>query len=126
MVKVLLIEDYANIRDVYAIGLTEAGFETDTADSGAEGLVKCTHTTYDVICLDMVMLQYSGMEFLEAFRAHLPAVKTKIIVLSNIDSPKIIERAKALGVEKYLIKSHYTPRQLAEEVKRVLGMAAPA
>lgn len=121
MIRILLVEDYENIRNVYAIALTEEGFQTDTAGSGSEALEKVALAEYDLICLDMVMLQYSGMEFLEAFRAAEPKSKTIVIVLSNIDSPTIMERAKALGAVKYLVKSHYTPKQLVAVVREVLG-----
>lgn len=126
MIRILLVEDYENIRTAYYIALTQEGFQTDTAGSGKEALDHVAVTTYDLICLDMVMLQYSGMEFLEAFRATQPQSKSRVIVLSNIDSPKIIERAKTLGVEKYLLKSDYTPKQLVEVIREELGLPGTA
>ena len=121
-VKILLVEDYDSIRDVYFFALSEEGFEIDTAVSGAEALTRVAAKTYDLICLDMVMMQYSGLEFLQAFRAKQPESATKIIVLSNIDSPNIVERAKALGASQYLIKSHYTPKKLVEVIRKELNM----
>lgn len=126
MTKILLVEDYESIRNVYFFALTEEGFEVDVAGSGAEALTKVSKTTYDLICLDMVMLQYSGLEFLEMWRAKQPEAKSKIIVLSNIDSPPIMERAKALGVDQYLIKAHYTPKQLTAVVREALGLVQSA
>ncbi len=121
MTKILLVEDYESIRNVYFFALTEEGFSVDTAGSGAEALRLVAKSVYDLICLDMVMLQYSGLEFLEKFRAQQANVKTKVIVLSNIDSPAIVERAKALGAVKYLIKAHYTPKQLAAMIREILS-----
>ncbi len=123
MAKVLLVEDYENIRNVNFFALTGEGFEVDTAASGAEALTKVGQKEYDLICLDMVMLSYSGLEFLEQFRATQPQSKPKIIAFSNIDSPKIVERAMALGVEKYLVKSHYTPKELVAVIQEVLGLS---
>jgi two-component system alkaline phosphatase synthesis response regulator PhoP len=124
--RILLVEDYDTIRNVYFFALTEDGFQVDTASSGAEALERVAKATYDLICLDMVMMQYSGLEFLQAFRAQQPQAKTKVVVLSNIDSAKIIERAKALGVDQYLVKSHYTPRQLVAVVRAELGLPPEA
>ncbi len=126
MAKILLVEDYESIRNVYLFALTEEGFQTDTAASGADALTMVAKSEYDLICLDMVMLQYSGLEFLKAFRAQYPESKTKVIVVSNIDSPNIIDQAKALGVEQYLVKSHYTPKQLATVIRETLGPAPTA
>jgi len=126
MPKLLLVEDYESIRDVYFIALIEEGFQVDTASSGAEALDKTAHSEYDLICLDMVMLGYSGIEFLEAFRVRNPDSKTKVIILSNIDSPKIVERAKALAADQYLIKSHYTPKQLTAVICKELDLTPKA
>jgi CheY-like chemotaxis protein len=122
MAKILLVEDYESIRNVYAFALAEDGFDVESAGSGAEALQKVAASVFDLICLDMVMLQYSGLEFLEAFHKQQPKSQTKVIVLSNIDSPKIVERAKALGVTKYLIKSHYTPKELSAEIRGLLNI----
>jgi two-component system, chemotaxis family, chemotaxis protein CheY len=126
MAKILLVEDYETIRNVYFFALTQEGFETDVAGSGAEALRKVSKAQYDLICLDMVMLQYSGLEFLAAYRRNHSDSNVKIVVLSNIDSLRTIQRARALGVDQYLIKSHYTPRQLVAVVRDTLGMAPAA
>ncbi len=121
MAKILLVEDYDSIRDVYLFALREEGFETDTARSGAQALELVLAKEYDLICLDMVMMEFSGLEFLAAWRAKQPRSTTRVIVLSNIDSPKIVERAKALGIQQYLVKSRYTPRELVAVVKAELA-----
>ena len=122
MPKILLVEDYESIRNVYAFAFTQAGFSVDTAGSGAEALQKVAKVEYDLICLDMVMLEFSGMEFLEIFRAKFPNSHTKVIVTSNIDSPSIMRKAAALGVSKYLIKAHFTPKQLVEMISTELKL----
>jgi len=127
MARILLVEDHEIIRDTYYIGLVEAGLTVDTAGTGAEALTQVEKRSYDLILLDVVMLSYSGIEFLEAFRAKQPSSKTKVIMLSNLDSPNVMQRAKQLGVSKYYLKAHFTPQQLANAVLDELkvGPAAP-
>ena len=71
---------------------------------------------FDVIVLDILMLELSGTDFLKEFDTKKHP-KTKVVVVSNLDSPNVIERAKELGAIDYLIKSQYTPDQLVESVK---------
>lgn len=113
MNSVLIIEDYQSIQTLYANAFAEAGFTVETAHSGAEGLEKVRGHEYTVIILDMLMLELSGTDFLKGFKAATHPT-TKVIVVSNLDSPKVVEKAKELGAVEYLIKSQYTPKQLVE------------
>lgn len=125
MNSVLIVEDYQSIKDVYAVAFSQAGFEVDTARNGTEGLKKAKEgDEFTVIVLDMLMLDLSGTDFLRDFEpAKHPA--TKVVVASNLDSPKVIEKAKALGAAAYLIKSQYTPKQLVEFVLTLIAQNAP-
>lgn len=123
MSSVLIVEDYQSIQDLYANAFGQAGFEVETAHSGAEGLEKVKRQDYDIIILDMLMLELSGTDFLKGFEA-AKHPNTKVIVVSNLDSPKVIEKAKALGAVDYLIKSQYTPKQLVDTVRAMLAQTA--
>lgn len=124
MTSVLIVEDYQSIKDQYIVAFTHAGFEVETAHSGAEGLEKVKHREYTVIILDMLMLNLSGNDFLRGFEtAKHP--NTKVIVVSNLDSPKIVEKAKSLGAVDYLIKSQYTPKQLVEAAQALIAQNIP-
>lgn len=119
MSSVLIVEDYQSIQDLYANAFAQAGFEVETAHSGAEGLEKIKDREYTVIILDMLMLELSGTDFLKGFDVDKHP-HTKVVVVSNLDSPKVIEKAKSLGAVDYLIKSQYTPKQLVETVQAML------
>lgn len=126
MNSVLVVEDYQSINDQYAVAFQHAGFEVDTAHSGAEGLEKVEAfqklkgREYTVIVLDILMLELSGTDFLRVFEpAKHP--NTKVVVVSNLDSPNVIEKAKSLGAVDYLIKAQYTPKQLVEHVQTLLS-----
>jgi DNA-binding NtrC family response regulator len=121
MTSVLIVEDYQSIQDIYAHAFRQAGFEVETARSGAEGLKKVGQREYEVIVLDMLMLELSGNDFLEGFEA-TKHPDTKVVVTSNLDSPKVIEKAKSLGAADYLIKSQYTPKQLVDHVQALLSV----
>lgn len=116
MSSVLIVEDYESIKNLYTDAFMRAGYTVQTAGSGAEGLEKTKDKEFDVIVLDVLMLELSGTDFLEAFKpAKHP--KTKVVVVSNLDSPNVIAKTKALGATDYLLKSQYTPDQLVKAVK---------
>jgi len=49
-----------------------------------------------------------------------PIKNLKIIILSNLGQKEEVEKGLRLGAEKYLIKAHYTPTEVVEEIKQVL------
>lgn len=116
MKSVLIVEDYENIKNLYTDAFIRAGYDVETAESGSAGFAKTQQREFDVVILDMLMLGLSGLEFMEAFEP-LKHPKTKVVVVSNLDSPDIIQKAQALGAVKYLIKSSYTPKELVEVIE---------
>jgi DNA-binding NarL/FixJ family response regulator len=44
----------------------------------------------------------------------------KVIILSNLSQKAEIDKGMALGAIKYLIKAHYTPSEVVEEIKKIL------
>ena len=122
MASVLVVEDYESIKDLYYKAFTAAGYETATAGSGAEALRMVADKHFDVIVLDMLMLELSGLDFLRQFALTKDAASTKIVVVTNLDSQNIMNEALTLGVDKYLLKAHYTPQQIVAEAAAVLGV----
>ena len=66
--RVLVVEDYAPVREAVAQGLREAGFAVDSASDGKDGLWYATKNQYDVIVLDVMLPGMSGMEILQQLR----------------------------------------------------------
>jgi two-component system, OmpR family, response regulator ResD len=119
---VLIIEDYESIKQMYVDALTRAGFKVEVASDGEEALEKAAHQEFDVILLDMLMPNAGGLEFLKAFDPKKHA-DTKIIVLSNFESPELSRQVMDLGVVKYLTKVNYTPQQVIAQIEALLGRA---
>lgn len=126
MIKILIVEDYESIKDLYQKAFKEAGFEVETAGSGAEAARIVGEEEFDLIVLDMLMLEMSGLDFLRQFAVAKAATKTKVLVVSNLDSPNIMKQAIELGADRYLLKSHYTPQQIVDEAVDVLKTATKA
>lgn len=120
-IKILLVDDDDFLLDMYSVKFKEAGFMIDIASSGMDALDKLKKGAYDVILLDIVMPALDGFEVLTRIKKDYIADKSTIIILSNLGQKEDIERGLALGAQDYVIKAHFTPREVVEKVKQHLG-----
>jgi len=120
--RVLFVEDYPIIQQLYADPLKQHGLHVDVASNGAEALTKVAKNEYDFILLDLLLPEVNGIEFLERF-TNRPA-KTNIIVLSDFSQPATVKKAFRLGVSNYWIKADITPSQLIEKLTNYKGKEA--
>lgn len=111
--RVLVVEDYAPVRDAVTQGLREAGFAVDNASDGKEGLWYATKNEYDVIVLDLMLPLVSGMDILKRLRADRS--ESRVLILTAKDA--VEDRVEGLngGADDYLIK----PFALEELLARV-------
>ena len=67
--KILVIDDELDIREGLSDLLTlEGGYTVDLANNGTEGLRKLEGTSYDLVLLDLMMPDMSGMDVLQRVR----------------------------------------------------------
>jgi DNA-binding response OmpR family regulator len=126
MAKVLIVEDDTDIRGAYVFALMRAGFEVIQAADGAEAIKMFERERPDVVLLDMLMPGMSGLDFLRQMNIANRFPETKILALSNIDTPRVVEQAKGLGASEYLIKVDMTPHQMVDLIKHHLSGTAKA
>lgn len=114
--KILLVEDDPMLIDIYRTKFEENGFEVDVAEDGEEALRKIEKSSPLIVLLDIVLPQHDGWDVLEMIKEKQAPVK--VFVLSNLGQKEEIQRGLDLGAEKYLIKAHYTPSQIVEEINK--------
>ena len=117
--KILFVEDYATLSDTYKIALEAEGYEVISAGTCADAVSAAKSAEPDMVVLDMLLPDEGGMEFLRKYSLK-DHPKTKVVVFSNLSSPELFNEAKELGVSKYLPKSDYTPKQLADVIAELL------
>lgn len=123
MPTILCIEDDHFIADMYVHSLKKAGYSVDVIANGQEALEQARQKVYDVILLDLMLPDKTGVEILEALRGEdasgLPL--TKIIVTTNFDEPPEDRARLEKMADGYLIKADVTPSKLVELVSDVLA-----
>jgi CheY-like chemotaxis protein len=120
--KILLVEDEFFIRDLYERYLTKNGYEVISAIDGEDGLNKAKENKVDLILLDIMMPKLTGMEVLKKIKTEDNISKdTPVYLLTNLGPESIIKEAFKLGAEGYLLKAKMLPKQIVEEIKKILG-----
>jgi len=121
MKKILIVEDDPFLIDIYTTKFKEAGFNVEVASDGEEGLKKISNEEkFDLLVLDIVLPKVDGWEILKEIKSNEKLKKIKIVVLSNLGQKGEVEKGLKLGATKYLIKAHYTPGEVVDEIKEVL------
>lgn len=120
MAKILIVEDYPSLQQIYQTVLAREGYSISLASDGKEALQLAADQDPDLILLDLLMTNMGGLEFLKNYNlTEHPG--TKVIVFSNLASPELAQEAKELGAARYLTKAKFTPRELVSTVKEVLA-----
>ena len=118
--KVLIIDDDADIRSIARLSLSRlGGMEVVEAASGAEGVRKAQNEQPDVILLDMMMPVMDGSATLAALRSQPATAATPVIFLTAKAMRVEVERLRALGAAGVLIKP-FDPRTLPGDVRALV------
>lgn len=100
--KVLIVEDYAPVREALVKGLSEAAFAVDAAADGENGLWHISHSTYDVIILDVMLPKIDGLTILKQLRA--TESPSRVLLLTAKDALADRVAGLNLGADDYLVK----------------------
>lgn len=120
--KILLVEDDTALAAVYKSRLQLEGFEIKEVNNGEDALSAAVQFKPDLILLDAMMPKISGFDVLDILRNTPDTTNIRVIMLTALSQPKDKERAEALGVDDYLVKSQVVIGDVVERVKFHLGM----
>lgn len=118
--RLLIIEDEADLLSSLAKALREEGYAVDTATDGEEGLYKALNAEYDAIILDVMLPILDGWEIIKKLRANKKhaAQKIPVLMLTARDAARDRVKGLDLGADDYLIK----PFDLDELFARVRAL----
>ena len=74
----------------------------------------------DLILLDIMLPGLSGLELLNLMSVEYETRKIPVIIISKMGEERIIETARQLGAEDYLVKP-FTPEELIEKISAALN-----
>jgi len=104
-IGVLIVDDQPDVRRALSglLKLLPGCFLVGEADNGVEALALASQIKPDIILMDVNMPRMDGLEATNHLRQLLP--DTKILILTQHDSPQAVAAAKGAGACGYLVKS---------------------
>jgi DNA-binding NtrC family response regulator len=116
--KVLVIDDEVDIREGLELLLTTEGYLAETAQNGTEGLQKLASRAYDLVLLDLMMPDISGMEVLDTVRQR--DKETPIFMITAYGSVEAAVDALKKGANDYFSKP-WDNEKLIIEIDRMIA-----
>lgn len=121
MKKILLIEDDKFLRELMVKKLLTMDYDVTSAVDGESGLSMIKEIKPDVVLLDLILPGINGFEVLEKAKQDPEIADIPVIILSNLGQKEDIERGQKLGAADFMIKAHFTPQEVVNKIKAILG-----
>jgi two-component system phosphate regulon response regulator PhoB len=121
--RVLIVDDEPPVREMLAVALEMAGFEVTEADNAATALNQVASSIPDLMLIDWMMPQISGLELCRRLRRNPNTASIPLILLTARGE----EDAKIKGLEvadDYITKP-FSPRELVARLKAILRRTTP-
>ncbi|EYB67700.1 response regulator receiver protein [Deinococcus phoenicis] len=113
--RLLVVDDEAQILELLDLTLGLHGFRVATARSGPHALSAAQAATFDVIVMDVLMTPWDGFETVRRLHAALGCAMPPVVFLSGLSRPEHVPDL----VTEYLVKP-FRPSQLVESIRRVV------
>jgi DNA-binding response OmpR family regulator len=102
--RILVVDDNADNRDLLSRRLEKRGYTTVCADSGRAALDLLEQEPFDLVLLDIMMPEISGIDVLKMVRSKRSMADLPIIMATAKDTSEDIVRALKLGANDYVTK----------------------
>ena len=122
---VLIIEDEEDAAELFAEMMRVSGFRVVKTSSSAPALALMTDEKPDIVLLDIMMPEISGLDILRQMRRDPALVNIPVIVVSAQSMPTDIKHSMEAGASMYLTKP-VGFIDLKEAVDRALGNQSTA
>ena len=120
--KILLVDDDAFLRDMYATKFAEKGHTIESAETAEIALTKLHESTFDVVLCDSIMPGMTGTELLARVQSAMDIVKKPVcIMLSNQSEDADKEAAMKAGAVGYIVKAELIPSEVVAEVLKLVS-----
>lgn len=118
--QILIADDELALRFLISETLADEGYKITEAEDGMEAIQKLGQDQFDLVILDYMMPERTGVEVCSWLRSSgSPNQDLPVILLTAKALNKDKEKAKEAGVTQYIVKP-FSPLQLIEVVKNLL------
>ena len=121
-ITVLVIDDDNNITELIRLGLKYEGFQVESSDSGADGLIAAQRLDPSLIILDILLPDLDGLEVLNRLRSNPTTRDIPILMLTSKDDVRDRVTGLQQGADDYLAKP-FDFDELVARIRAVLRRA---
>jgi len=114
---ILIADDDLLVRTLLKDALAPGGYQVIEAKDGREAVRKFKADRPDLVMIDLMMPNQSGIEALSEIRAFDP--KSRILVVSSLEAEGLMSSALESGAMGYVVKPFH-PMEISDAVKRAL------
>jgi two-component system, OmpR family, phosphate regulon response regulator PhoB len=122
--RILVIEDDEALMTLVDYNLRASGYEVATAASAEEGRALLTDQIFDLVVLDWMLPETSGIEFLAQLKRSKEFPRLPVLMLTARGEEADRVRGLTAGADDYVVKPFSVPEFLAR-VKALLRRASP-
>lgn len=118
--KVLIIDDDANITEIWKIVLKQNGFEVLTAVNGRSGIDQAKTQKPDFILIDQIMPDMKGNDVLKTLKEDPTTNTIPMAMASNYSDTQLMQESIQQGALDYILKYQIEPLDLISKIKNLL------
>jgi len=122
--RILVIEDDASLTALLDYNLSSVGYEVRSAASAEEGELMLAEEPYDLVVLDWMLPEMSGIELCGRLRRGTKASRVPILMLTARGEEADRIRGLATGADDFVVKPFSVPELMAR-VRALLRRASP-
>jgi two-component system, cell cycle response regulator DivK len=119
LVRVLIVDDSQDVRELYSLYLTHQGFSVKLASDGVAAVDAAIALKPDVIVMDLSMPTVDGITATRRLKAHPRTRRIPVILLTGYPYHAIERGALEAGVDVFLTKP-CLPEDLEGHVRRLM------
>lgn len=121
--KVLIIDDDANIAEIWTIVLKQNGFEVLSAANGRSGIDQAKNQKPDFILIDQIMPDMKGNDVLKILKEDPTTNMIPMAIASNYSDTQLMQESIQQGALDYILKYQIEPIDLINKIKNLLQEA---
>jgi two-component system cell cycle response regulator DivK len=116
---ILIVDDYPDALDIWAIFLRSLGYRVSTASDGAMAINLAERLLPDLVVLDLELPRVSGFDVARRLRANPETSFIPLIAATGYSHLRQLDRAREVGFDQIVVKP-CDPDLLVEEIERLL------
>lgn len=118
--RILIVDDDSAQVESLHYRLTSQGFDVIEASTGKAGIEKARQSHPDLVLLDLRLPDIDGLEVSAQLCDDPATLDIPVIVVSGMEAPDIIRRARASG-SRYYVRKPYDPNALLVLIRQALS-----